>query len=165
MQDEIDIKDKIYVIRGNRVMIDSDLAQLYGVSTKVFNQAIKRNINRFPNDFMFRLSTEEFRDLNRSQIVTGSERHRNQRSLPIAFTEHGVSMLSAVLNSDRAVMTSIQIIRMFVAMRKVVMNDVDRIKSIENRQNEHESVILDLCRIIRSLINVPEEKINKIGFN
>ncbi len=165
MQDEIDIKDKIYVIRGNRVMIDSDLAQLYGVSTKSFNQAIKRNINRFPNDFMFRLSVEEYDDIRRSQIVTASGRYRNQRSLPIAFTEHGVSMLSSVLNSDRAIMTSIQIIRMFVAMRKVVTSDSERIKNIEHRQNEHESVILDLCRIIRSLINIPEEKINKIGFN
>ncbi len=90
-------------VRGHRVLLDSELAQLYGVPTKVLNQAVKRNANRFPDDFVFRLSAIELDDLNRSQNVTGSQKHRDPRNLPFAFTEHGAIMAATVLNSPRAV--------------------------------------------------------------
>jgi hypothetical protein len=97
------IRDKIYDIRGQKVMLDFDLAALYGVETKVFNQAVKRNINRFPIDFMFQLTAEEWRW---SQIVTASSKFRNKGVLPFAFTEHGVWMLASVLRSEKAVSTA-----------------------------------------------------------
>jgi hypothetical protein len=102
------IRDKIYDIRGQKVMVDFDLAALYGVETKVFNQAVKRNINRFPEDFMFQLTLEEW---NSSQIVTASRKFRNKGALPYAFTEHGVSMPASVLRSEKAVQMSIAVVR------------------------------------------------------
>jgi hypothetical protein len=97
------IERKIYLIRGQKVMLDSDLAELYQAPTKTLNQAVKRNPDRFPDDFMFRLTDEEAEASNRSQTVTGSQKHRDPRLLPYAFTEHGVAMLSSVLHSTRAV--------------------------------------------------------------
>lgn len=111
------IQNKIYEIRGQRVMLDRDLAELYEVQTKVLNQAVKRNIKRFPADFMFQLSKEEFDGL-RSQIVTS--RWGGTRTMPYAFTEQGVAMLSGLLNSDRAIHANIAIMRAFVAMRNYI---------------------------------------------
>ncbi len=125
------IAESIHVIRGQKVMLDFDLAALYGVATKVLNQAMRRNRDRFPEDFMFRLTASEvanlrsqivtgsiqpteFQNVNRSQIVTGSFKHREKRSRPYAFTEQGVAMLSSVLRSDRAVQVNIAIMRAFV---------------------------------------------------
>ena len=114
------LKDKIYSLRGLQVMLDRDLAELYGVETKVFNQAVKRNIERFPNPFMFQLTEDEHSSL-RSQIVTlKNQRGQHRKYLPYVFTEQGVAMLSAVLKSQRAIQTSIYIINTFVQMRKVV---------------------------------------------
>lgn len=113
------IQSKIYEIRGQKVMLDFDLAEMYEVSTKVFNQAIKRNANRFPQDFMFQLNQKEFDNL-RSQIVTSSWGGR--RYLPYAFTEQGVAMLSSVLNSDKAIEVNIAIIRTFVLIRQHALN-------------------------------------------
>ena len=114
------IERRIYLIRGQKVMLDSDLAGLYQVQTKKLNQAVKRNLDRFPGDFMFRLTAEETTALNRSQSVTGSQKHRDPRLLPYAFTEHGVAMLSSVLNSRRAVQMNIFIIRVFMKLREVL---------------------------------------------
>lgn len=111
------IQNKIYEIRGQRVMLDRDLAELYEVQTKVLNQAVKRNIKRFPADFMFQLNKEEFENL-RSQIVTS--RWGGTRTMPYAFTEQGVAMLSGLLNSDRAIQANIAIMRAFVAMRNYI---------------------------------------------
>ena len=97
------IEDKIYLIRGQKVMLDSDLAELYQVPTKRLNEAVKRNLRRFPQDFMFRLESRETEALNRSQIATGSQKHRDPGLLPYAFTEHGVTMMSAVLKSQPAI--------------------------------------------------------------
>jgi len=108
---------KIYQIRGKKVMLDRDLAELYNVETKRLNEAVKRNIERFPNEFMFELTTEEFRNL-KSQIATSSWGGR--RSLPNVFTEYGVLMLSSVLNSDRAIKVNIQIIKVFAKMREML---------------------------------------------
>ena len=114
------IERRIYLIRGQKVMLDSDLAGLYQVQTKKLNQAVKRNLDRFPSDFMFRLTAEETLTLNRSQSVTGSQKHRDPRQAPYAFTEQGVAMLSSVLNSRRAVQMNIFIIRVFMKLREVL---------------------------------------------
>ena len=103
------IEKAIYLIRGEKVMVDRDLAALYEAPTKVLNQAVKRNRRRFPEDFMFRLTGDEVKELNRSQIVTGSQKHRNPRFQPFAFTEHGILMLSSVLYSERAIQVNIEI--------------------------------------------------------
>ena len=132
------IENLIHVIRGQQVMIDSDLAKLYGVETKVLNQAVKRNLSRFPEDFMFQLSKDEFQGL-RSQIVTSNEGNRRGgvRYMPYVFTENGVAMLSSVLKSESAIKVNIQIMRAFVAMRNFLMNNVaifQRMERIELKQ-------------------------------
>lgn len=131
-----DIKNKIYTIRDMQVMIDRDLAKLYGVETKVFNQAVKRNIERFPSDFMFQLSKGEFENW-RSQIVTSNSDKMGLRRPPFVFTEQGVSMLSAILKSETAVNISVKIIRTFVNMRKIISTNTliyKRLDSLEKKQ-------------------------------
>ena len=115
------IQSKIYEIRGQRVMLDFDLAELYHVETRVLNQAVKRNIDRFPEDFMFQVTAEEWVVIS-SQFVMTSRNKRPKSALPLAFTEHGVVMLSSVLRSDIAVQTSVLITRAFVAMRQIIAN-------------------------------------------
>ncbi|MBL1279483.1 MAG: ORF6N domain-containing protein [Fluviicola sp.] len=133
------IMTKIYTIRGQKVMIDRDLAELYGVETKVLKQAVRRNIYRFPKDFMFELTKEEFYNL-RSQIVTSS--YGGNRYLPMAFTEQGVAMLSSVLNSKEAIIVNIQIIRLFTKMKAVLsehqelLSEIETIKQKTNSQDE-----------------------------
>lgn len=130
------IENRIYTIRGIQVMLDSDLAEMYDVETKVLNQAVKRNLDRFPNDFRFQLSKDELDNL-RSQIVTSSLSHGGRRGLPYVFTEQGVSMLSAVLRSNTAIKVSIQIIQAFVTMRKTFANLhglIQRLEGLESKQ-------------------------------
>ncbi len=132
----INIESKILVIRGQQVMLDRDLAELYGVETKVLNQAVKRNIERFPQNFMFQLNDTEFTNW-RSQIVTSNSDKMGLRRPPFAFTEQGVAMLSAVLKSNTAVNVSIQIMNAFVAMRKFLQNNLmlfDEIVAIKHHQ-------------------------------
>ena len=124
------IESKILVFRGKKVMLDRDLAFLYDVPTKVFNQAVKRNIKRFPEDFMFQLTKEEYKSL-RSQFVT-LKRGQHSRYLPHVFTEHGILMLSSVLNSERAIQVNIQIMRTFTKMREILLNYKDLKEKIEN---------------------------------
>ena len=126
----------IYVIRGKQVMLDSDLAELYQVETKVFNQAVKRNAARFPEEFRFQITEEEYVSL-RSQIVTSNEGRGGRRYLPYAFTEQGIAMLSAVVRSDIAIRISITIMKTFVEMRKYMANTTllyDRMNTMEERQ-------------------------------
>jgi phage regulator Rha-like protein len=135
---KVEIENRIFTIRGVQVMIDSHLAELYAVETKVFNQAVKRNIDRFPDAFRFQLTLEETVNL-RSQIVTSSLEHGGRRYLPYAFTEQGVAMLSAVLRSETAVKVSIQIIQAFVEMRKFISENAGifhRLDKIEQKQLE-----------------------------
>ncbi len=135
---------KIYLVRGIKVMLDADLAALYNVPTKALNQAVKRNLDRFPDDFMFRLTKEEIGVLNRSQIVTGSQKHRDPRLLPYVFSEHGVAMLSSVLKSKRAVQMNILIVRAFVKMRELLATNKElaaRVDKLEASQQQHASVI------------------------
>ncbi len=156
------IETKIYIIRGQKVMIDYDLAYLYGVSTKVFIQAVKRNKRRFPHDFMFQLTSTEFEIL-RSQIVTSSWGGR--RYLPYAFTEQGVAMLSSVLNSERAIQVNIQIMRAFTKMREMVIGYADLKRKIDDMEKKYDHQFKVVFDAIRQLMAPPVREKRKIGFS
>nr|NQU92947.1 ORF6N domain-containing protein [Bacteroidota bacterium] len=129
------IVSKIYVIRGRKVMIDRDLAELYDVETRVLNQAVRRNEKRFPEDFMFRMSKEEMEDWT-SQIVISNREKMGLRKPPLVFTEQGVAMLSSVLNSDRAIMVNIQIIRVFTKMRQMLETHKEILQKLEQLEKK-----------------------------
>ena len=130
------IANKIYFIRNQKVMLDRDLAILYGIETKVLNQAVKRNMSRFPEDFMFQLTEIEFQNL-KSQIVTSSWGGM-RRARPYAFTEQGVAMLSSVLNSERAIRVNIEIMRAFVALRKMLSSHIDLERKIADLEKKYD---------------------------
>jgi len=165
------IENKIYVIRGQKVMLDRDLAGLYGVLTKYLNQQVRRNIERFPEDFMFQLNNEEVENL-RLQFATSNSRSQNatlkaggRRYLPYAFTEHGILMLSSALNSRRAIEVNIQIMRTFSRFRQFLANNKElsvKLGQLESRVLKHDSDIRGLVRDIRRLSLPKQEK--KIGF-
>ena len=158
------IEKSIYLIRGQKVMLDSDLAALYEVTTKVLNQAVRRNGERFPQDFMFQLNRLEADELNRSQFVTGSQKHRNPRFRPYAFTEQGVAMLSSVLRSDRAALVNIAIMRAFVALRQMIASNAElarKLETLEKRYDRQFKVVFDA---IRELMIPPEPQRKQIGF-
>lgn len=151
------IQNRIYEIRGERVMLDFDLAELYEVPTKVLNQAVKRHRKRFPEDFMFQLTESEWNTM-RSQIVTSSQMKRKFSTLPYAFTEQGVAMLSGILNSDRAINMNIAIMRAFVEIRRVLIresNIKEQLKQIKERMGEHD---VQLNQIYDALENLLDEK-------
>lgn len=155
------IQSKIIVLRGKKVMLDRDLAMLYGVETKVFNQAVKRNIQRFPKDFMFQITNQEFRGL-MSQIVTSNR--GGTRKMPYAFTEHGILMLSSVLNSDRAIQVNIQIMRTFTKMREMLSGYEelkDNIADLEKKYDKQFKIVFDA---LHQLLMPPDEPKKKIGF-
>jgi hypothetical protein len=157
-----EIKNLIYHLRGKAVMLDSDLAELYQVETRVLNQAVRRNRARFPEDFMFQLTKTEFINLI-SQSVT-SKSHGGRRKLPLVFTEQGVAMLSGVLNSKTAVRANIQIMRAFVQIRRLGMTIVDlkrKIDTMEGKYDHHFKIVFDA---IRQLVNPPEPPKKNIGF-
>ena len=130
------IQSKIYEIRGQKVMLDFDLAEMYQVETRVLNQSVKRNIDRFPKDFMFQLTLEEWESIS-SQFVMTSRLKRPKSAIPLAFTEHGVVMLSSVLRSDIAIQTSVLIVRAFVAMRQLITTpQIDRVGQLEKQISE-----------------------------
>ena len=155
------IESKIYIIRGQKVMLDSDLAELYDVKTKVLLQAVKRNADRFPNDFMFQLSEQEYKIL-RSQFVTSNWGGR--RYLPFAFTEQGVAMLSSILKSKRAIHVNIQIMRTFTKLRQVLVTHEGlkrKIEALERKYDQQFRVVFDA---IKALVEPNEAKKGKIGF-
>ena len=159
---EENIISKIYVIRGYKVIPDMDLAQLYGVETKVLNQAVKRNIQRFPTDFMFQLSRIEYNFL-RSQIVTLENAGRGKYSKfnPYVFTEQGVAMLSAVINSPKAIDMNIAIMRAFVEIRKLVHTNkliAEKMQLLEDRLGEHD---VQLKNIYDTIENLLDEKVDE----
>ena len=161
------IEKAILEIRGDRVMLDVDLAALYGVTTKVLNQAVRRNRDRFPQDFMLQLTDAEVGDLNRSQPVTGSQKHRNPRYSPFAFTEQGIAMLSSVLRSKRAVAVNIEIMRAFVRRRKFVAAHGElsaKLTELEGRVGIHDEEIRTIFNAIRQLMTPPPAKVKQIGF-
>jgi len=163
------IENKILFIRAQKIILDSDLANLYEVETKVLNQAVKRHFERFPDDFMFQLTNEEFLNL-KSQFVTSS--WGGKRKLPYAFTEQGVAMLSSVLNSKRAVAVNVQIMRTFVKIREMALTHKDLAKRLDelehtviNLAKETKTDIDDVFRQLRLLTEITKpEKTGKIGF-
>jgi len=161
------IEKKIYLIRGHKVMLDSDLAELYGVATKVLLQAVKRNLNRFPEDFMFLLKYQDVAAL-RSQIVTLKKgRGEHRKYLPYVFTEQGVAMLSSVLNSERAVQVNIAIMRAFVKLREILSTNKElalKLAQLERKMEKHDEEIKLIFDAIRQLMKPPETKTKKIGF-
>lgn len=161
------IETVIQTIRREKVILDSDLARIYGVETRVLNQAVRRNLKKFPSDFMFRLNLSEARQLNRSQAVIGSQKHRDPRFLPYAFTEHGAIMAANVLNSRRAVQMSVFVVRAFVHLRRMVgaHNDMAaKLSELERKVASHDGNIKALFDAIRQLMAPPEGKKRKIGF-
>jgi len=152
-------------------MLDTDLAELYGVPTKVFNQAVKRNRSRFPSDFMFQLKAAEARGLKsqilRSQIVTSSAAHGGRRYRPYAFTQEGVAMLSSVLKSDRAVLVNIAIMRAFVSLREVAAtytNLARKLAELEGRCDTHDAHIKLVFDTLKKLIHDPAQRRRRFGF-
>ncbi len=157
------IEQSILVIRGQKVMLDADLAALYGVETKVLVQAVKRNISRFPEDFMFQLSKEEF-DILRSQSLT-SRSWGGRRYLPYAFTEQGVAMLSSVLRSERAIQVNIQIMRTFVKLRKMLASHEELARKLDALERKYDHQFKKVFDAIRQLMAPPSpEPKRRIGF-
>lgn len=160
------IERAILLIRGQKVLLDSDLAELYGVETKALNQAVKRNLARFPADFMFRLNRDEIRELNRSQIVTGSQKHRDPRFAPYAFTEQGVAMLSSVLRSERAVAVNIEIMRAFVRLREILSSHADLARRLDELEKKYDAQFRAVFDAIRQLMRPPPTAPKRrIGFH
>ncbi|MFN8281798.1 MAG: ORF6N domain-containing protein [Chitinophagales bacterium] len=168
---EKQIGSKIYIIRGVKVMFDSDLAELYQIQTKVLNQAVKRNIHRFPKDFMFQLTEKEYITHLKSQIVTSSVNKLSsnwggKRKLPYVFTEHGTVMLASVVNSAIAIEVSIQVVRIFIKLRQLLESNkelTDKISKLEEKYDEQFAVVFDA---IKQLITQDEAPIERtpIGF-
>lgn len=182
------ITQSILIVRGQRVLLDSQIAALYGVTTKRLNEQVKRNADRFPEDFMFRLTRAEVEALNRSQIatgsesteseapnrsqsVTGSQKHRDPRFPPFAFTEHGAIMAATILNSPRAVEMSVYVVRAFVKLRELIASNLElarRLDELEARITRqfasHDQAITAMLKTIRELMNPPLPKRRGIGF-
>ncbi len=157
------IASKIYIIRDTRVMLDRDLAELYGVETKVLKQAVRRNIKRFPEDFMFELTREEFENW-RSQFVTSNRDKMGLRYRPFAFTEQGVAMLSSVLNSDRAIQVNILIIRAFTQLREMLATHEELKRKIEAMESKYDEQFGVVFEAIKQLIDTEDKPKRKIGF-
>lgn len=159
------IERSIFLIRGHKILLDSDLADLYDVETKYLIQAVKRNIERFPPDFMFQLTHDEF-DAMRSQIVT-SKGKGGRRYLPYAFTEQGVAMLSSVLRSKRAIQVNIAIMRVFVRLRELMLSHRElahRLAELEHHVKYHDKQIQSIFDAIHRLVSIPIKPKKKIGF-
>lgn len=156
------VVQKIFMIRGHKVMIDRDLAKLYGVKTKVLNQAVKRNQKRFPEDFMFQLKREE-----KDDVVTNCDHLRGLKfshQLPYAFTEHGILMLSSVLKSEKAIEVNIQIMRIFTKMRDWLATSARLRKKIEEMEKNYDAKFASIFRIMQHLLNEEKKPKQEIGF-
>jgi hypothetical protein len=176
------IQQKIFEIRGQKVMLDFDLAALYEVETRVFNQAVKRNIESFPDDFMFRLTTKEWREMrsqiviayaessdhqstNSSQIVMSSKKHRGESYLPYAFTEHGVTMLASILKSPIARKMNIAIVRAFIAIRKFVIEYKDileQLNGLKEKISGHDAQLNQIYEALENMLDKKAEEENKL---
>lgn len=163
----VDIAHAILLLRGQRVILDAELAGLYGVTTKRLNEQVKRNAERFPEDFLFRLTRAETEALNRSQIATGSQKHRDPRFPPFAFTEHGAIMAATILNSSRAVEMSVFVVRAFVRLRELLASNAAlarKLDELERKYKHHDEAIAAILSAIRELMNPPATKRRGIGF-
>ncbi|MCX6272973.1 MAG: ORF6N domain-containing protein [Bacteroidetes bacterium] len=162
---------KIYLIRGKKVILDRDLAELYDVETRILNQAVKRNPRRFPEDFMFQLTSEELENW-KSQIVISKRVKMGLRKPPLAFTEQGVAMLSSVLNSDRAIIVNVQIIRVFTKMRELLQTHGEilrKLEEIERKDIEQDKKILLIFEYLKQLEKTKQQQLDQdnrkqIGF-
>ena len=172
MSDEIElseelISNKIYFIRNQKVMLDRDLAKLYGIETRVLKQAVKRNISRFPDDFMFEFTDSEFSNW-RSQFVTSNDGdNMGLRYSPFCFTEQGVTMLSCILNSERAITINIQIIRIFTKLREMIITHKDillKLEQLEKKVTGHDENIQMIFGALKQLLNQPQAPRRRIGF-
>lgn len=157
------VEQRIFMLRGHRVMLSTDLAELYGVEPRALVQAVKRNIERFPADFMFQLTKEEFADL-KSQIVTSSWGGL-RRATPYAFTEQGVAMLSSVLKSERAIMVNIAIMRAFVKLRAMLASHKELARKLEELEQRYDAQFKVVFDAIRQLMTPPERPRRRIGFH
>src|ERR1700757_3998066 len=160
------VDSKIFVLRGQRVILDTDLAELYGVQVRQLNQQAKRNAKRFPPAFRFQLSSHELKTL-KSQNVISSEGHGGARYLPYVFTEHGAIMAATVLNSERAIEMSVFVVLAFVRMRRAIAgnrNVLTKLAELERRLESHDAEILDLMNAIRELMSPEEPNRRRIGF-
>jgi phage regulator Rha-like protein len=160
------IQQLILLIRGKKVMLDSDLAKLYGVSTKRLNEQVKRNRDRFPEDFMFQLNPAESEGL-RSQFATSKKERGGRRYLPFAFTEHGAIMLAAVLSTSRAIEASVFVVRAFVRLREILATHrslANKLAELERMIETHDEAIRSLVSAIRQLMAPPAAGQKKIGF-
>ena len=159
------IVNKILLLRGKRVMIDRDLAELYGVPTKRLNEAVKRNMKRFPEDFMFQINQQE-----KDEVVANCDHLKNLKfssALPYVFTEHGAVMLASVLNSDQAIQMNIQIVRIFTQMRELALTHKDilvKLLKIEKKVTEHDEDLKLLFDAVKGLLNEPKKERVKIGY-
>jgi phage regulator Rha-like protein len=160
------IISKIYLVRKHKVMIDRDLAELYGVETKRLKEAVRRNISRFPPDFLFEMTKKEFEDW-RTQNASSKEDKQGLRYAPFCFTEQGVTMLSCVLSSDRAIAVNIQVIRVFTKMREMLMTNQQillKLEQLERKVDGHDVNIQIIFKYLKQLINPPEQPRPRIGF-
>ena len=163
--DEVVIS-KIYLIRNHKVMLDFDLAELYQVETGRLNEQVKRNVDRFPEDFMFQLTSEEWETL-RSQIAISKKGRGGRRYAPFAFTEHGVLMLSSVLNSERAIQVNIQIMRIYTKLKGMLMDHKDillKLEKLEKKVSGHDENFKVVFAYLKELLDPKTEPIRKIGF-
>lgn len=161
------IQQCIYLIRGQKVMLDRDLANLYGVTTGALNQAVQRNQRRFPLDFMFQLSREELKNWKSQNVISNSSLRMGLRKAPFAFTEHGVAMLSSVLKSERAVQVNIVIVRAFIEFRRMIASDRELAKKVAEHEKKITGMTSDIHQIydlIYPLLDGPVKKIGRIGF-
>lgn len=157
------IEQAIFLVRGEKVIIDNDLAKLYGVTTGRLNEQVKRNRDRFPADFAFRLTTQEFRDLI-SQTATSSSKHGGRRKPPFVFTEHGAIMAANVLNSKRAVQVSVQIVRAFIRLRQILASNEALARKLEAQEKKYDHQFKIVFDAIRELMTPPSPRVKPIGF-
>ena len=160
------IQRRIYLVRGQKVMTDADLAKLYQVETKFLNRAVQRNVGRFPEDFMFRMTPEEAESL-RCQIGTSKVGRGGRRYLPLVFTEHGVVMLSSVLKSERAVQMNILVVRAFVKLRELLASHKDlahKMVDLERQQKQHGQQLSVVYTMVRQLMEPERKRKRTIGF-
>jgi hypothetical protein len=160
------IENQIYLLRNQKVMLDFQLAKLYDVPTRRLKEQVRRNRNRFPDDFMFELDEDELRDW-RSQFATSNSIKMGLRYSPMAFTEQGVAMLSSVLHNDRAILVNIAIMRAFVKLREMISTNKElstKLEELERKFEKHDKEIITIFKAIRQIMEPPEKKTKKLGF-
>ena len=157
------VEHKIYQIRGHKVMLDQDLAEMYGVEVKRLNEQVRRNLKRFPADFMFELTYQEFMNL-KPHFATSSSAQGGRRKAPLVFTEQGVAMLSGILSSDRAIEVNILIMRAFVKLREMIASNKDLSRRLDDLEIKYDSQFKVIFDAIRQLMAPPVKEKRKIGF-